>query len=268
MLVVDVAATGSYAGKVAPPTASSKDLRLPSRNRLVDDVTNRLRDLILSHQLPPGLKLLQTELAEQFGVSRTPLREAIRLLEYDGLVRVSNGNRTVEVVEFSRDDLRELYEIREVIDGLAARLLAGRDLQGHVDAALTRSLAVIAESVYPLHGKRLFAAHLEFHSVIVQHSGNSQLLSHLALVRLTAASLRDEFPAAVRSLSRSPDEAEKRARVTVSEHQRIYDAIRSGDGDEAEREARCHIRGTIDRYLSPEDTGEQLQEEAVAGRSA
>jgi GntR family transcriptional regulator of vanillate catabolism len=253
---------------VTPPTTFSEALRLPSRNRLVDDVTNRLRDLILSHQLPPGLKLLQTELAEQFGVSRTPLREAIRLLEYDGLVRVSNGNRTVEVVEFSRDDLRQLYEIREVIDGLAARLLADRELPSHVDSALVRSLGVMAESVYPLHGKKLFAAHLEFHSIIVEHSGNSRLLSHLPLVRLTAASLRDEFPAAVRSLSNSPDEAEKRARVTISEHQRIYDAIRSGDGVEAERQARCHIRGTIDRYLSPEDTEEQLENETTAGRSA
>src|SRR5688572_27325927 len=120
-------------------------LRLTPQSRLVDEVATRLRQLILTHQLPPGSKLLQSDLAERFGVSRTPLREAIRLLEYDGLVKVSNGNRTVEVVTLSGDDFMQLYQVREVIDGLAARLLARRGLTPAVDKALSKCVDQIEQ---------------------------------------------------------------------------------------------------------------------------
>src|SRR5690348_13675855 len=97
---------------------------LVPRARIVEEVLHRLRDAILSNRIPPGERLVQTELAEYFGVSRTPLREALRLLQRDGLVRVADGNGTVEVVRLSREDMIELYAIREVIDGLAARTMA------------------------------------------------------------------------------------------------------------------------------------------------
>ena len=71
------------------------DLRSVGRRRLVDDVISHLRQLILDQELPPGTALLQTELAEKLGVSRTPLREAFRILDREGLVKVANGNRTI-----------------------------------------------------------------------------------------------------------------------------------------------------------------------------
>src|SRR6266545_3240375 len=112
------------------------DLRSTGRTRLVDEVITHLRQLILDQELPPGTALLQTELAERLGVSRTPLREAFRILEREGLVKVANGNRTIEVARFGPVDLRELYEAREVIDGLAARLQARQGLTGGLDREL------------------------------------------------------------------------------------------------------------------------------------
>jgi DNA-binding GntR family transcriptional regulator len=80
------------------------------RTHLVDEVTHRLRTLILDGTLVPGRRLLQTNLAEELGVSRTPLREALRVLQNEGFVEVVDGNKTLAVVDLSqldsaRDDL-------------------------------------------------------------------------------------------------------------------------------------------------------------------
>lgn len=234
------------------PLQSVDPISIVERSRLVDDVTHRLRELILTHRLPPGSRLLQTELSERLGVSRTPLREAIRLLEYDGLVRVSNGNRTVEVAENSSGELRELYEVREVIDGLAARLLARRGLEPADDAVLRGALKQMSGSIDPMIGETFFVAHLEFHSEILQRCGNERLKLQLPLVRMTAASLRDEFPLHVRrGPSVTAAEARRHAKSAIAGHVAILDAIRSGDEEQAERVARQHIRDTLDVYVDP-----------------
>src|SRR5437667_7461250 len=95
-------------------------LNVLNRPRLVDDVVKVLREKIIRGELPAGTQLLQIDLANQLGVSRTPLREAFRILENDGYLKTSNNNRTVEVVTFTAAEMRDMYEIREAIDGLAA----------------------------------------------------------------------------------------------------------------------------------------------------
>lgn len=83
-------------------------IRPLQRTRLVDRVTERPRDMIVNGELEPGRPLLQVRLPERLGVSRTPLREAFRNLQRDGLVRVMNGNQTVEVVEMTPTELVEM----------------------------------------------------------------------------------------------------------------------------------------------------------------
>lgn len=99
----------------------------------------RLREAILSGELPPGTTLSQVRLAEKLGVSRTPLREALRLLEREGLVD-SETNRRVRVAEFSVSDLEQLYAMRIQLEALAVRLSVPRmgdkelrDLSGHLE---------------------------------------------------------------------------------------------------------------------------------------
>lgn len=226
------------------------DLRSTSRTRLVDEVIVHLRELILDQELAPGTALLQTELAEQLGVSRTPLREAFRILEREGLVRVANGNRTIEVARFGPVELRELYEVREVIDGLAARLLARRGLSTELDVEL-RDLLAEMDSWDAAHPSRWFNAHLGFHVRIATCCGNSQLDSMLNLIRRTTLSLHGPLS------DRAEAAAEELAdilRVAREQHHAIYDAIAGGDERAAESHARRHIRATLHSNLIEQAT--------------
>ena len=226
------------------------DLRSVGRRRLVDDVISHLRQLILDQELPPGTALLQTELAEKLGVSRTPLREAFRILEREGLVKVANGNRTIEVARFGAAELRELYEVREVIDGLAARLLARNGLSEELDGEL-RTLLTVMDETEPFQPSRWFEAHLGFHVRIATCCGNSQLHSMLNLIRMTTLSLHgplhDRAELAV-------GELEEILRVAQEQHYAIYESIRSGDERSAESHARRHIRATLHSNLIEQAT--------------
>jgi DNA-binding GntR family transcriptional regulator len=197
------------------------------RRGLVEQITHLLRQQILSGGLPPGTRLLQEKVAAQLRVSRTPLREAFRVLEQDGLIRVIASNRSVEVVPISRRRLVELYEVREVLDGLAARLAATRS-----DKASREGLSAMLSS---LTNKRLsyeerMEAHTELHTAIVRASDNSQLIQMLPIVTASAWMLH--------SVIRSNP---KRLLASLPEHEAIVQAIQDGNGTVAERLARRHI---------------------------
>src|SRR5688572_25417581 len=145
-------------------------LNVAGRPRLVDDVVRVLREKIVSGELPAGTQLLQIDLAAQLGVSRTPLREAFRILENEGLLRTSNNNRTVEVVTITAAELREMYQIREVIDGLAVRLASQRGLAPEVEASARKLLTEMAASSKPYNPLRRIEAHAAFHTLFIEHS--------------------------------------------------------------------------------------------------
>ena len=88
--------------------------------QLKDSVYLKLRQEIVSARLPPGYLLREAELAARFGVSKTPLREAFVRLEKDGFVEIA-PYRSAVVRGYSRQDLREIYEVRELLEGLCAR---------------------------------------------------------------------------------------------------------------------------------------------------
>jgi len=211
-------------------------------NRIVDEITEYLRNLILDHELRPGTVLLQTEWAERLGVSRTPLREAFRLLESDGLVRITNGNRTVEVVQYTSDDLRDLYELREMVDGLAARLLATRGPTPAVSRQMAKLLDEMDAASDPFHSSTWFAAHTAFHVCIGTNCGNRQLLSLLSVVRSTSMSLHATMADHAEA---ADDDLNQILAVGREQHREIYDAIQAGDGRRAERVARKHITSTL-----------------------
>ncbi|WP_432841490.1 GntR family transcriptional regulator [Dactylosporangium sp. CA-092794] len=209
--------------------------------RIVDDITQYLRDLILDHKLPPGTTVLQTEWARRLGVSRTPLREALRLLEQDGLVRISNGNRTVEVVRYSADDLRDLYQLREMVDGLAARLLAVNGIPDALDRELADLLSTMDDAADPFRPSVWFPAHIAFHVRITEECGNPRLRPLLHVVRSTGLALHS--PMADEGVP--ADELAKILNVGRTQHRAILDAIRDGSGAKAEAAARRHILSTL-----------------------
>lgn len=228
------------------------------RTRLVDEVTTQLRELILNGEIAPGSQLLQLELAEKLGVSRTPLREAFRILEGDGLVRISNGNRTVEVVKWSPEEIREMYEIREVVDGLAARLVARNGMSKELDRELSSLLKEMEKGVAAAREEQHLPAHVRFHAAIAEHCGNSRVVALLPLVRMTGSVLH---PITVHI----EDEKVKAAMIEgLLHHRKVYEALKAGDEREAEKLARRHIAATLRSGLV-ELAGEEYEREVAQG---
>lgn len=213
-------------------TADGLEPGLRARVRLVDEVAQLLRERIYSGAFPLGTKLRQEQLAEQLRVSRTPLREALRVLERDGLVQSEPG-RGVRVIEADTTALVEAYNLREVVDGVAARLAAERatpeDVQGLLD-----QLDLQREAVDPWDAGAYTLTNVEFHARLMGLSANRFVMAQLPLVRMTAQVFAPVMLMPV-----------ERGRAAVAEHTTIVDAIAAGDPERAEHCARAHIRETI-----------------------
>jgi GntR family transcriptional regulator of vanillate catabolism len=219
-----------------------------TRVRLVDEIAERIRGYILDGALIPGQQLRQVELAERLGVSRTPLREAFRVLERDGFVRIANSNQTVEVVDVTTQDLIELYEVREVVDGLAARCCARTGLTPEIVASLDDCVAVMEGATEALDTSRYTDAHVLFHTQLVTQCGNRRVSDLLPIVRLTSSSsvtriTRKLFTEGGR---RSVQEIlHRQFTVGNSHHRAILDAVTGREAAKAEELARLHVSTTI-----------------------
>jgi DNA-binding GntR family transcriptional regulator len=216
-----------------------------ARSRLADDVAQHLRELILNGDIAPGTPLLQIQLAERLGVSRTPLREAFRILERAGLVRISNGNKTVEVVALDEHRLVETYEVRCVIDGLAAKLAAIRGLTPELDRKLSDCLERMERATSPRLSTAAYgAAHADFHLTVLDASGNSVLADFNPLVRISSHMFLTRYlkQGGHQDLATM---LERLFREANRDHQRIYEAIRKHDPEGAETAATNHINKTV-----------------------
>ena len=218
-------------------------------------VVRVLREKIVRGELPAGTQLLQIDLANQLGVSRTPLREAFRILENDGYLKTSNNNRTVEVVTFTAAEMRDMYEIREVIDGLAARLSAARGLSPAAETGARRLLAEMASTSKPHDPLRRVEAHAAFHSFFLEQSGNGRLTSLIPLIRASSAALFLPFidnPEGVQLAAGGKVTSYKELLdESQDSHRAILDAVLEGKASKAETAARKHIArtlGMVDRF--------------------
>lgn len=210
------------------------------RSRLVDSVSDQLRKRIVTNEIPPGTRLLQVDVAQQLGVSRTPLREAFRVLEREGLVRISNGNNTVEVVDFSSEEVDEILALREVLDGLAARIAAERELSADDDAELVALCMRLSNDEFV--PTQYAEDHIAYHAKIVDLAGNTWLTNAIMpLLRMTSQVVMQRMAQAVTG-------QERRLRTllheTEADHVSICEAIRAGNAPAAEAAARDHIRKT------------------------
>lgn len=217
-----------------------------TRRRLADEVARRLRQAILSGELRPGQKLREKELSVLLNVSRTPVREALRLLEQEALV-VASGGRGVEVVRLDLADARDLYEIREVLDGLAARRAA---LAASADGlrALADNLEAAREALLKMDGMAFMELNVAFHESIAAQSGNPWLQKFIPVVRMTVQMFH---PMLIRDV--------RRAWRALAEHERIYAALETGDSESAERSAREHVRNAKEALMRglSQESGEQ-----------
>lgn len=246
-------------------TLPTDQLPVFRRERLVDDVTRLLREMIIDGRLPPGKQLLQVELSEKLGISRTPLREALRVLESDGMVRSSPTNRTVEVVKITRFELADMLEVREVIDGLCARLLAQVGLKPQVRKDLAATLAEMKASSKPYDPARRTTAHARFHALIAEHCENQSVQSFIPMIRASSAALYTPVindPSAVQMVNDGRLVAyQELLDAAHRAHEGIFEALVEGDAKKAETLARRHIAHTR-RFVPRLDELERLIEES------
>jgi DNA-binding GntR family transcriptional regulator len=207
----------------------------------VDDVAEELRERIYRGDYQPGEPLRQEQLADDLQISRTPLREAIRVLENEGLLH-SERNRTVRVVTADLQRLNWAYQLREVVDGLAARLAAASsDEAGR--AALGAIIDRQAEALDPWEPGGYTRLNVEFHTAVIALTGNPYLRGQIPLVRMTSQVFS---PVSLIEPGRASE--------AVGQHRSIAQAIAQGDGETSEGLAREHIRSTMAR-ISPRDDG-------------
>ncbi len=192
---------------------------------LREKILENIRDAIVSGELKAGSHISEPELAERYGISRTPIREAFRQLESEGYLTVI-PRRGVIVSEFSPKDIEEFYAIKSVMEGYAARQacekLSEKDL-GRLQT-INNKLAELARIGDIKH---FFKIHSDFHDLFIKAAGNEKL--HELIAGLVTKFQRLRFT----SLS-LPD----RMAVSVQEHEKIIDAFRKKDADLAEKLVR------------------------------
>jgi DNA-binding GntR family transcriptional regulator len=203
---------------------NADDLRTRSR---ADFVYDSLRDAIWEGRIARGERVREEEIARILGVSRTPVREALQRLQRRGLL-VTGPGRGLMVAELSKREVIELYAMREILEGSAARFAAQRAMRPEIDILyrLQRDLADAPDDALVL-----VKLNRRFHQAIYDAAHNQYLTQ-------TLDTLHDSMALLHSTTFRAPN----RRRESDEEHRRIVSAIERHDADAAEAIAREHIR--------------------------
>lgn len=176
-------------------------------------------------RLSPGDRLRETDLAARFGVSRTPVREAIRQLEADGLVtHLARVGATVRKLDYS--EVMELYEMRSVLECTAARMAA----RVASDVEISELKAISDDIANSGSGDEASRLNRQFHSALLEAAKNRFLIKSMLALQKTML-----------ILGRTTLADEDRYKSALLEHKDILDALEARDGDAAERAMRAHI---------------------------
>jgi DNA-binding GntR family transcriptional regulator len=205
------------------------------RTTLREQCLRLIRSRVADGSLPPGYRLVETDLAEQLGVSRGTLREALRHLQEEGLVEADDrGHLRVRVL--TPEEIREVYDVRTALESWAACVIASRTDR----SALVQRLREAAHRIdrftsdFPRHVE----ADIDFHRLLVELAGNRVLLeawSRLGgLIRVTMV---------------AADEPTLLPLMSASRHEQIVDAIGSGSVDETRRAVLEHMMEAADRLV-------------------
>jgi GntR family transcriptional regulator, rspAB operon transcriptional repressor len=220
------------------------------RRKVTDWVYEELKGAIVDLRLAPGEPLREATLAEQLGVSKTPIREALTRLEQEGLVETTSFKGAV-VSSYSRQDLLEIYELRELLENAAARAAA----ESMSEPARARLGRIAAESRRLRGGgdRALLAALIsEFDDVLFDQVRNSR-------IRALVENLRAHLTRIGHLTAGIPG----RIDASVDEHERIVEAIAAHDPALAEQRMREHIRSVCqDQLRALGEAGAVLDDDA------
>jgi DNA-binding GntR family transcriptional regulator len=209
----------------ARPSAPARP-ELPSGYR-VDEAYRYLKTRIMSAALPPGASLNEMEIAAALGTSRTPVREAIRKLEQEGLA-MRYPNRGAIVTKLSMTDVLEIWQLREILEPAACRLAADRIDRAALDRLEVALRELRGHGVGPEAYEAFFQADTGLHGLIVDATGNATLRRVLEMLNERIVQVR---------VVTSP----ARFRHAVDEHLAIIGALKARDADEAMDAMRRHL---------------------------
>lgn len=200
------------------------DACLPLR----DVVFHTLREAILKGELKPGERLMELQLASKLGVSRTPIREAIRMLEQEGLA-VTVPRKGAEVAKMTEKDMEDVLQIREALDELAVSVacdqITGEELEKLHAAMVEFQQASKTEDV-----KRIAEADVLFHDIIYQATGNPKLVSMLNNLREQIYRYRVEYL-----------KDEKIYPALMQEHEQIVEGLRERNKAKVTKAMQVHV---------------------------
>lgn len=203
-------------------------IKLDSYKPLRELVCENIRQAIIDGTFSSGERLMEIQLADEMGVSRTPVREAIRKLELEGFV-VMIPRRGTYVADISIRDITEIYEIRTCLDVLSAGLAAERITDEELEA-LNRLLVEIGQYIAENNMEKIVEADTAFHDILYQASRNERLRSIINNLREQLTGIRG------RSMSYPGRLVE-----TMDEHRALVDSIAARDVERAQNAARVHI---------------------------
>jgi len=198
------------------------------RTSLRERALKMLRDAVASGEIAPGTRLVETELSARMSISRGTLREALRQLEYEGLIEVGERGR-LTVRTLTDSELADMFIVRAALEGLAASVVTARSNRGMLVTQL--EIALEALEVVGASIGELVEADLAFHRLLCELAGSTTLVR--AWETLTG-------PIRVAILFAGP--ATALANMAAARHQLIVDAIAGGDPDAARRAVDTHMR--------------------------
>jgi DNA-binding GntR family transcriptional regulator len=218
------------------------------RHTLLNAAYEHLRAAILDGSLTPGSRVTVRPLTEQLGLSPTPIKTALAALEREGFL-IAVPHRGYFVPEVGTDDLLELYELREALDGIAARRTAGAPDHDKIAVQLRRLLVKQRKAIEANNLQSYGELDLAFHRLIWEGAGSRRLIP-----------IAENLIAQVRLGNRLSARAPGRLPVAVEEHEAILEAILKGDPRAAEQHIRHHVREAgqaLRRYLGIQGAAEQ-----------
>jgi DNA-binding GntR family transcriptional regulator len=208
-----------------------------SRENYTSLIYNSILESIIDGELKSGEKLSDIELSEKFGVSRTPAREALILLERDGFVKTLSKRGTY-VNEFEPDEIREIYIVREALESAAVRLGA-KIVSDEELMIMERILEMMDKALEEKRYKDYPKLDIEFHKTLVNMSKVRLLADICGRMSLLGA-----------SIMATGEKYQERLDAYNDDHKRIYEALKNRDAELAEKITREHIQnGKVDLML-------------------
>ena len=203
---------------------------------LRDVVFKTLRQGILTGELKPGERLMEIHLADRLGVSRTPIREAIRKLELEGLVTMI-PRKGAEVAQISAKNLKDVLEVRQALDALGVELACERITEEGLQE-LKEACDYFAKVTATKDATIITKADVALHDVIIRATGNERLQQMISNLSEQMYRYRFEY---IKDASYHT--------LLIEEHRRIYESVAARDKEQAVKEIQQHINNQLNTIM-------------------